>query len=520
MSAPARSRLRRRALRTAALATALVALGLSCVLTATDVLVSHNLTAAIDGRLSQWMTQAAAQPTASLTGIDPDHDFDEPLLAWVIQSDGRCHPWAPLPPCPQASARRRRRSPPTSRATRSGSSGSGSRAGGFVVGASLTPAGQQMGDLVLAELVVGPLLLVLVFAGAFAVGSRVGGPVERMRQRQLAFTADASHELRTPLTVMQAEASLALSGSDRDLRPALRRVSGEIGRMRRIVEDLLWLARFDSEPRPPRAELIDLGTAARLAGERFGTVAAARSLSVSAVAPESVLLVSMPADWLDHLVGVLVDNACRHARTAVRVEARGVEGGRAELSVSDDGEGIPEAELPLLFHRFHRGTSVGRGRRPGSRHRQLGGAGHPGALARHQPGRRRGPLRRGLAGGEGGELGEQRTRGVSSGSMNMPGRLPVHRGVGQPAERVTAPLLSTSRLGNPRALSQPGASAPRTIAAVEAVLASTHEAATAVTVRQGPSEGTPVRGSMMWWRDSVPRVQRLTVVLEVATPPD
>ena len=361
MSAPARSRLRRRALRTAALATALVALGLSCVLTATDVLVSHNLTAAIDGRLSQWMTQAAAQPTASLTGIDPDHDFDEPLLAWVIQSDGQCRPVGSAPVLPSGLCAAT--TPITADVAGHPFRLLGKRiaGGGLVVGASLTPAGQQMGDLVLAELLVGPLLLVLVFAGAFAVGSRVGGPVERMRQRQLAFTADASHELRTPLTVMQAEASLALSGSDRDLRPALGRVSGEIGRMRRIVDDLLWLARFNSEPRPPRAELIDLGTAARLAGERFGTVAAARSLSVSAVAPESVLLVSMPADWLDHLVGVLVDNACRHARTAVRVEARGVEGGRAELSVSDDGEGIPEAELPQLFHRFHRGTSVGEG---------------------------------------------------------------------------------------------------------------------------------------------------------------
>ena len=361
MSSPARGRLRRRALRTAALATALVALGLCAVLAATDVLVSHNLTAAVDGRLAQWMTLAAAQPTVPPTEIDPDRDFDEPLLAWVMQADGRCQPIGTAPALPSdlcAAA-----GPATADVAGHPFRLLGKRiaGGGFVVGASLTTAGQQMGDLVLAELVVGPLLLVLVFAGAFAVGSRVGGPVERMRQRQLAFTADASHELRTPLTVMQAEASLALSGSDRDLRPAVRRFSGEIGRMRRIVEDLLWLARFDSEPRPPHAELIDLGTAARLAEERFGTVAGARSLSVSAVAPESVLLVSMPADWLDRLVGVLMDNACRHARTAVRVEARSVEGGRAEFSVSDDGEGIPETELPLLFHRFHRGTSVGEG---------------------------------------------------------------------------------------------------------------------------------------------------------------
>jgi signal transduction histidine kinase len=361
MSAPARSRLRRRALRTAALATALVALGLCGVLTATDVLVSHNLTAAVDGRLSQWMTQAAAQPTASLTEIDPDHDFDEPLLAWVIQPDGRCKPVGVAPALPSRLCTAT--APTTADVAGNPFRLLGKRigSGGLVVGASLTPAGQQMGDLVIAELVVGPLLLVLVFVGALAVGSRVGGPLERMRQRQLAFTADASHELRTPLTVMQAEASLALSGDDRDLRPALRRVSGEIGRMRRIVEDLLWLARFDSEPRSPNAELIDLGTAARLAEERFASVMATRSLSVTAVAPESVLLVSMPAEWLDRLVGVLVDNACRHARTTVRVEARAIEGGRAEFSVSDDGEGIPEAELPLLFHRFHRGTSTGEG---------------------------------------------------------------------------------------------------------------------------------------------------------------
>ncbi len=250
MSAPARSRLRRRALRTAALATALVALGLSCVLTATDILVSHNLTAAIDGRLSQWMTQAAAQPTASLTGIDPDHDFDEPLLAWVIQPDGQCRPVGSAPVLPSGLCAAT--TPITADVAGHPFRLFGKRiaGGGLVVGASLTPAGQQMGDLVLAELLVGPLLLVLVFAGAFAVGSRVGGPVERMRQRQLAFTADASHELRTPLTVMQAEASLALSGSDRDLRPALRRVSGEIGRMRRIVEDLLWLGRFELRAPP------------------------------------------------------------------------------------------------------------------------------------------------------------------------------------------------------------------------------------------------------------------------------
>ena len=361
MSAAARGRLRRHALRTAALATALVAVGLGVVLAATDALVSRNLTAAIDGRLDQWMTQAAAQPNVSVSHIDPDNDFDAPLLSWVMQPDGGCQPVGTAPALPG----RLCAATPLITAEVAGNSfrllGKRIGDGGLVVGASLVPTGQQLGELILAELVVGPLLLALVFVGAFAVGSRVGGPVERMRQRQLAFTADASHELRTPLTVMQAEASLALSGNDRDLRPALKRVSGEIGRMRRIVEDLLWLARFDSEPRSPQAQLIDLGTAVRTAEERFGTVAATGSLALTVEAPDRTLLVSMPVEWLDRLIGVLVDNACRHAHTEVRVEARAADGGRAELSVSDDGEGIPDGELPLLFDRFHRATSVGQG---------------------------------------------------------------------------------------------------------------------------------------------------------------
>src|ERR1019366_4248082 len=100
MSAPARSRLGRHALRIAAIATVLVALGLCGALTATDVLVSHNLTAAIDQRLNQWMTQAAAQPNVPVIQIDPDHDFDAPLLSWVMQPGGGCRPVGSAPALP------------------------------------------------------------------------------------------------------------------------------------------------------------------------------------------------------------------------------------------------------------------------------------------------------------------------------------------------------------------------------------------------------------------------------------
>ena len=87
-------------------------------------------------------------------------------------------------------------------------------------------------------------------------------------------------------------------------------------------------------------------------------------------------------------------------------------------------------------------------------------------------------------------------------------RLRYHRGLGPAAARImratgqsptvtTAPSGATSRAGRPRDSSQRGADVPRTIAAVLAVLASTHEAAATLTVRHTGAAGSPVRGSTM-----------------------
>jgi len=351
--------LRRHALRTAAVSTALVAAALAAVLAATDLIVEHSLTAAVDQRLADWMGEVAG---AGGNAAVADSDFDAPILSWIALPGGRCTPVGNAPALPSGLCSA---GGPASAAV----NGIPFRVEGrrlasgalTVAGESLAPASRQLSDVVLAELVVGPLLLVVVFAGSLAIGSRVGGSVERMRQRQLAFTADASHELRTPLSVIKAETDVALAGGDRSLRPALTRVSGEIGRMRRIVEDLLWLARFDSEPEPPEPADIDLVTAAAVAVERFAALAQARSLSLEVESPELTLPISIPPDWLERLIGVLLDNACRHARSRVVVGVRALPGRRVEMSVSDDGEGISESELPRIFDRFHRATAGGEG---------------------------------------------------------------------------------------------------------------------------------------------------------------
>ncbi len=91
-----------------------------------------------------------------------------------------------------------------------------------------------------------------VFLGAVAIGRRVAAPIEAARRRQLEFTADASHELRTPLSVIEAHTSLALAQRSRRRRgtgPPSSASTASRKRMRRLLEDMLWLARFDAAAR-------------------------------------------------------------------------------------------------------------------------------------------------------------------------------------------------------------------------------------------------------------------------------
>jgi len=77
------------------------------------------------------------------------------------------------------------------------------------------------------------------------------------------------------------------------------------------------------------------------------------------------VLISAPPEWIDRLAGVLIDNACRHAGPdgKVRIEVR-AHGSRVSLTVEDSGPGIPAAERPYLFDRFHRAGNGGSGGSP------------------------------------------------------------------------------------------------------------------------------------------------------------
>jgi signal transduction histidine kinase len=178
---------------------------------------------------------------------------------------------------------------------------------------------------------------------------------EAALDRQRRFVADASHELRTPLTSILANLELLaadLEGENAEIAGSALRSSR---RMRRLVADLLLLARADAG-RVARREPVNAGAVVREAAGEAAAVAHGHGLTVD-VQPGTPLVVEAPGDELHRLVLNLIQNALVHTPpgTAVDVRARR-EGNYVVLEVTDEGPGIPAELRDRIFDRFVRGT--------------------------------------------------------------------------------------------------------------------------------------------------------------------
>jgi len=373
---PARRRLAlRHAARVAAVATVLLGVVGVLAVAGLDLVVHDRLTDQVRAVVQDALRDAEAAgrsgqeaPGGSVIGSRGGDDQEGgPLAQWFLGPDGQVEAASVGAPPLTSAARRvgtglREVQLPGGAWLVGATRVSGGRV--VVVGESLAASQHVFGTLVLGEAVVLPVLLLASFAAAFAIGARAAVPVEMARQRQLDFTADASHELRTPLTVIEAETSLALGSLQPDdpARATLERVRAEGARLRRIVEDLLWLARLDATPPAAPEEPVDLGALAEATAARFQAVAREHHQDLVVQVGEGRTWLFAPPEQLDRLLGVLLDNACRYAGPGgtVRIEV-GASGGKVTLRVEDSGPGVPEAARGRLFDRFHRAVEDGSG---------------------------------------------------------------------------------------------------------------------------------------------------------------
>jgi two-component system, OmpR family, sensor kinase len=178
---------------------------------------------------------------------------------------------------------------------------------------------------------------------------------EAALDRQRRFVADASHELRTPLTSILANLELLateLEGEDAEIAESALRSSR---RMRRLVADLLLLARADAG-RVARREPVNAGAVVREAAGEAAPLARGHGLTVD-VQPGAQLVVEAPGDELHRLVLNLVQNALVHTPPGTAVDVRAQrDGDLVAIEVSDEGPGIPAELRARIFDRFVRGN--------------------------------------------------------------------------------------------------------------------------------------------------------------------
>jgi signal transduction histidine kinase len=176
---------------------------------------------------------------------------------------------------------------------------------------------------------------------------------EAALQRQREFVADASHELRTPLTSVLANLELLEEELEGEPREAAASALRSSRRMRRLVADLLLLARADAGREAPHVPL-DLSEVLTEAAGELEQVARDHPITVSATPGAHV---KGARDELHRLTLNLLENALRHTDPGTAVEAT-VErrNGEVVLSVEDDGPGIPPELSDKVFERFFRGA--------------------------------------------------------------------------------------------------------------------------------------------------------------------
>jgi signal transduction histidine kinase len=176
------------------------------------------------------------------------------------------------------------------------------------------------------------------------------------------FIANASHELRTPIFSLGGFVELL---EDEDPSPEERAefvhtMREQIVRLTKLTADLLDLSQLDAGAVAMKSSSVDLGTLAREVAREFGPRADRRGSRLELRTPEEAVIASADPDRVRQVIRILLDNALTHTPegTKVTVTTYSVNR-RAELTVSDDGPGIPRRVHSRIFERFYTADSAG-----------------------------------------------------------------------------------------------------------------------------------------------------------------
>ncbi len=205
--------------------------------------------------------------------------------------------------------------------------------------------------------------------------NKMADALERNDHERRDMLANIAHELRTPLTVMRGRLEGIMDGvypaDENHVGPALE----EAYLLERLVEDLRLLTLAETHQLAFEKRELDLVEIARRSLNMFQAEADEKKISLDLVTSlEKALIVADPLRS-EQVIGNLLSNALRYVPQGGRVWVEiSLTGDEVEISINDNGPGVPEADLPFIFNRFWRGEK--------SRSRVSGGAGLGLAIAK------------------------------------------------------------------------------------------------------------------------------------------
>ena len=195
------------------------------------------------------------------------------------------------------------------------------------------------------------LLEVLFVLISKNIANRIARPVEKSFNQQKQFIADASHELKTPLAVIMASAD-ALESNPTE-KKWLENIKSESDRMNKLIADLLELAKSDFVNDKSQFSVGNLSKTVEKSILTFEGVMFENGVLLSDEIEENIEL-NMSEAKIQQLTSILLDNAVKHSETGGTVEVKLKKDKDIVLTVTNQGEGIPEGEEEKIFERFYR----------------------------------------------------------------------------------------------------------------------------------------------------------------------
>ena len=176
---------------------------------------------------------------------------------------------------------------------------------------------------------------------------------------QKTFFQNVSHEFRTPLMSIKCYAEGMECGL-MDRVKSSRIIMAETDRLSEMVEDLLYLSRIDSIAGNMEKKRNDLRETFGACAESLKPIADRKNVELIYDFDEAPVLFGYNDKYMYRALSNLITNALRYAKSEVILTCK-TEGKAIRLSVSDDGEGIPEKDLPHVFERFYKGKNGNHG---------------------------------------------------------------------------------------------------------------------------------------------------------------